>query len=63
MAQTTEAIAANSSPPVIGSGMLYLESNPTLRLTAVPISSTTTAASNETRGSRVIGVYGRLAPA
>ena len=27
MAQATEATAANSSPPVIGSGMLYLESN------------------------------------
>ncbi len=33
-AQTMEATAANRSPPVMGSGILYLERNPTLRLTS-----------------------------
>ncbi len=53
-AQAPEAIAANSSPPVIGSGMLYFESRATLRLTSVPMSSTTTATSTDPSGSRFI---------
>src|SRR5262245_30642818 len=53
-ASRTDATAANSSPPVIGSGMLYFERRPTRRLMSVPMSSTTTAASSELSVSRVI---------
>ncbi len=53
-ARAAEAMAAKSSPPVMGSGMLYLERKWILRLRSVPMSSTTTAASTDPRGSRFI---------
>src|SRR5688572_734883 len=52
-ARTTAAHTANSRPPVMGSGMLYFERKGTLRLSSVPMSSTTTAASNDPTGSRL----------
>src|SRR5262245_45521321 len=52
-APTMDATTANSSPPVMGSGMLYLERSETLRLTSVPMSSTTSAAKMDASGSRL----------